>query len=82
MKVILAGASGYIATEILRQSLQQPGITTLVALARRPISAPPSISPEDAAKLRSVRIEDYPAAPEGYTNDVRKEFAGAGACIW
>ena len=75
MKLIVAGATGYVASEVIRQSLRMPGITSVVALARKPVVAPEG---SDAAKFRSVVVEDYGSYPE----HVRKEFAGANACIW
>ncbi|KAH8911605.1 hypothetical protein BR93DRAFT_975569 [Coniochaeta sp. PMI_546] len=79
MKLIIAGASGFVAQEVVRQSLKRPDITAVVALSRKPVSVPSDIGGEaNAAKLRSVVIEDYTNFPE----DVRKEFEGAGACIW
>lgn len=80
MKLIIAGASGYVAEELLRQSLKRPDITSVVALSRKAVSAPSDVGAEssNAAKLRSVVIEDY----EDYPEDVRKEFQGADACIW
>ena len=75
MKLIITGASGFVATELVRQSLLRRDITSVVALARKPVSAPPGT---DAAKLKSVVVEDYGTYPES----VRKELAGANACIW
>ena len=79
MKLIIAGASGFVASELLRQSLRRPEITSVIALARKPVSAPENLGPEaDASKLKSLVLEDY----GHYTEDVKKEFAGADACIW
>lgn len=78
MKLIVAGASGLVATEVLRQSLRHKDIKTVVALARKSVAAPPGTSESDATKLRSVIIADY----ETYPDDVRKEFVDADACIW
>lgn len=75
MKLIVAGANGFVATEVIRQSLLRSDITSVVALARKAVSAPDG---PDASKLKSVVIEDYGSYPE----EVRKEFAGADACIW
>lgn len=77
MKIIITGASGLVATEVLRQSLRQKEITAVIALARRPV-APHNVSDADATKLRSVVIEDY----ENYPDHVRREFRDADACIW
>ncbi|KAK0749665.1 putative nucleoside-diphosphate-sugar epimerase [Schizothecium vesticola] len=78
MKLIITGASGLVATELIRQSLRMREITKVVALARKPVSAPADVSPADAAKLQSVVLDDY----ERYPDDVRAQLAGADACIW
>lgn len=77
MKLIVTGATGLVGTEIIKQSLRIPEITSVIALARHPVE----ISDEsgvDAAKFKSVVIRDYGE----YTDDVKAEFAGADACIW
>jgi len=79
MKLIVAGASGFVATEVIRQSLSLPKITSIIALARRPVSAPSELGQgADASKLHSVVLDNYGSYPE----DVKKHFAGADACIW
>jgi dTDP-4-dehydrorhamnose reductase len=79
MKLIITGASGYVATELVRQSLFLPQITTVIALARRQVSAPDSLGPgADASKLTSIIVQEYDEYPE----DVKKHFADADACIW
>ncbi|KAI0389388.1 NAD(P)-binding protein [Xylariaceae sp. FL0594] len=88
MKLIVTGATGFVGREIVRQSLARPEITSVVALARSPVSvsekqqqvvvAPPGS--DVSSKLRSVVVDDYGAG--AYTDAVRKEMAGAGACIW
>ncbi len=75
MKLVIAGASGFVGSEVLRQSLKRSDITSIVALARKPVVAPEGL---DAAKLKSVVIEDY----EKYPVNIKKELAGADACIW
>ncbi|KAJ6507904.1 putative nucleoside-diphosphate-sugar epimerase [Mycena vitilis] len=75
MKLIVAGATGYVAQEVIRQSLRMPQVTSVVALARKPVVAPDG---EGASKLKSVVIKDY----DNYSDEVKKEFAGADACIW
>ena len=79
MKLIIAGATGFVATELVRQSLAIPKITSVIALARRPVSAPSNLSPgADVTKLHSVTVKNY----DSYPDDVKKHFAGADACIW
>ncbi len=79
MKLIVAGATGFVGREVIRQSLKRPDITAVIALSRTPISPPQQ--PEDGAdisKLRNIILKDYGEYPES----VRKDFAGADACIW
>jgi hypothetical protein len=79
MQLIVTGASGFLANEIIRQSLYSPKITSVIAVARRPVSAPEGLtSGADASKLSSLVIKDYDEYPE----DVKKQFANADACIW
>ena len=79
MKLVIAGATGFVATELIRQSLSIPKITSVIAIARHPVSTPSNLSPTaDPSKLRSVIIENYGSYPD----DVMKQLAGADACIW
>lgn len=78
-KVIVAGANGFVAAETIRQALISPEFTSIVALARRPLSLPSGLpAGTDSSKLQSVVVEDYSALSQ----DVKKHFAGADACIW
>lgn len=74
MKLIIAGATGLIGHELVRQSLQLSAITQVVALARKPIQ----IEASNSSKLKSVTIDDYGEYPE----HIKTELAGADACIW
>jgi uncharacterized protein YbjT (DUF2867 family) len=79
MKLIVAGATGFVGSEVIRLSLKWPDITTVIALSRTPMSLP--LQPKDGAdvsKLRNIIITDY----GDYPDSVKKEFAGADACIW
>ena len=79
MKLIVTGATGFVGTEVIRQSLKNPKITSVIALARRPVALPSNLDQDaDSSKLQSVTIEDYDVYPE----EVKKHFAGADACIW
>lgn len=75
MKLIITGATGFVATEVVRQSLLHPGITKVVAVARKPVDVPEGI---DGSKLENVTVEGY----DEYPPAVREAFAGADACIW
>ncbi|KAF8859615.1 hypothetical protein BDZ45DRAFT_353534 [Acephala macrosclerotiorum] len=74
MKLVVAGGTGLLATEVIRQSLQIPEITSVIALARKPVHA----DGINSSKLKSAIINDYGEYPD----DVKAEFAGADACIW
>ena len=80
MKLIIAGATGYVATELIRQSLRRPDVTSVVALARQNTPVPSDVTGPDAAKLTSVVIKDYETGP--YDGATRNALAGADACIW
>jgi nucleoside-diphosphate-sugar epimerase len=73
MKVILTGSTGYIGKEVLHQCLENPAITSLIALSRREL---PGSTPNP--KLTVVIIEDF----KSYPGPVLEQLKGAEACIW
>ncbi|KAL1892776.1 hypothetical protein Sste5346_006859 [Sporothrix stenoceras] len=83
MKLIIAGATGYVATELIRQSLRRPDITSVVALARKTTPIPNDVTPgsSEAAKFTSVVVKDY-EGPYDADESVKTALAGADACIW
>ena len=79
MKLIVAGSTGFVASEVVRQSLSIPNITSVIAIARRPVSPPSNLGQgADPSKLHSVVLDSYGSWPD----DVKKQLAGADACIW
>ncbi|KAI0884956.1 uncharacterized protein GGS22DRAFT_136474 [Annulohypoxylon maeteangense] len=79
MKLIVAGSTGFVGTEIIRQALSHPEVTSLIALGRREISVPENVGPNaDTTKLKSVICDDF----ENYPQSAKQELAGADACIW
>lgn len=79
MKLIVAGATGYIGTEIVRKALSHPRVTSILALARRTTPVPQNAGPgADSSKLKSVVCDNF----EDYSESVKKELSGADACIW
>jgi hypothetical protein len=83
MELIIAGATGYVATELIRQSLRRPEVMSVVALARKTTPVPSDIVPgsSDAAKFTSVVVKDY-EGPYDADDSVKTALAGADACIW
>ncbi|EMR66325.1 putative nucleoside-diphosphate-sugar epimerase protein [Eutypa lata UCREL1] len=72
MKLIITGASGLCGQELVRQSLSRKEITSVVAVARRPIVAPDNLpAGADASKLRSVVVKDYFATTAEYPEDTK-----------
>jgi len=79
MKLIVAGATGFVGTEVVRQALSHPKITSILALARRPTPVPSNAGPgADPSKLQSVVCDNF----ENYSDTVKKQLAGADACVW
>ncbi|KAJ4288466.1 hypothetical protein N0V90_011701 [Kalmusia sp. IMI 367209] len=73
MKIIIVGATGFVGSEILRQSLLRTDITSVVAVTRRALA-----SSIQSQKLKNVVIKDY----DQYDDDARSAFKGADGCIW
>lgn len=79
MKLVIAGANGFVGTELVRQSLRLPSITSIIALSRRPVdigNGGPSAA--EISKLTTVVVGSY----DTYSDDEKAAFANADACIW
>ncbi len=77
MKLIIAGATGFVGRELISQSLRCPEITSVIALSRKLVT---NLEDEaNATKLKNIIVKDY---DNYYTDEVRREFSGADACIW
>lgn len=80
MKLAVAGSTGFVGAEVIRQALSDPQITSLVALGRRPATTLQNLGPTaDVSKLKSVIIDDFGA---DYPDSVKAELSNADACIW
>lgn len=79
MKLIIVGANGFVAKELIRQSLRLPAIGEIVAVSRSDVPPPSKLYPNsNLSKLQVVKVEDY----DVYTDETKKAFSGADACIW
>lgn len=78
MKLVVAGSTGFVATEIIAQALSHPAITSVIALGRRSPPTPHHLGPS-ASNLKFVLLSDF---DQEYPDDVKRELAGADAVIW
>ncbi|MBT2392182.1 NAD(P)H-binding protein [Streptomyces sp. ISL-1] len=70
MKVVLFGASGMVGQGVLRACLEDPGVTEVIAVVRRPLG-------RNAQKLREVVHADFTnLAP------IAADLTGADACFY
>lgn len=74
MKLILAGATGFIGSEILRQCLRAPAFTSIIVLSRRALPA----ALANHTKLTVIITKDFTVYPA----EVLSQLEGADACIW
>ncbi|WNO69271.1 NAD(P)H-binding protein [Streptomyces sp. AM2-3-1] len=70
MKVILFGASGMVGQGVLRACLEDPGVTEVIAVARRPLD-------RSAPGLREVIHQDFTDL-----GPIAADLAGADACFY
>lgn len=76
MKIVIGGSSGFVGTELVRQALANPNITSIIGLSRRETTLPPSTAGAD--KFKSIVCDNF----EEYPDDVLKELSNVQACIW
>lgn len=77
MKLIIGGSSGFVGTELVRQALTNPAITSIIGVSRRHTPVPPG-STDDSGKLKAVPCENF----EIYSDSFENELKDADACIW
>lgn len=74
MKIIIAGATGFIGREVLAQCRSHPSVTSIVVITRRPLSQ--EICSD--LKVTSVVVDNFLE----YSNDAKMKMEGAAAAIW
>ncbi|KUI52602.1 hypothetical protein VP1G_00065 [Cytospora mali] len=77
MKLVIGGSSGFVGTELVRQALNNPAITSIVGISRRKTPVPPG-STDDSGKLKSVTCDNF----DSYSDTLKKELEDTDACIW
>ncbi|KAL4962455.1 putative nucleoside-diphosphate-sugar epimerase [Aspergillus stella-maris] len=74
MKIILAGATGYIGQTLLNQCLAHPSVTSVLALTRREIDT------------KHPKLRTYIMSTTDWTTyctpALQSELRGASACLW
>jgi hypothetical protein len=76
MKLIVTGATGFVGSEVIRQALRNPAVTSVAVIARKAVPVPPN---EDASKLKSFVLDDWTS---NYPDSLIEHIKGADACIW
>lgn len=71
MKIILTGSTGYVGSEVLRQCLSLPSVTSIISLSRRELDI-------THPKLRVILVKDF----THYSSEILSVIAGADACIY
>ncbi len=73
MKIILTGCTGMIGSEVLRQCILHPSITSIIVVSRRALS-----DSQLSLKVKVIILLDFTS----YPTYLWKDLAGAKACIW
>jgi nucleoside-diphosphate-sugar epimerase len=76
VKLIIGGSTGLVGTELVREGLANPSITTIVGLSRRETPVPEGAP--HGEKLRSVVVDDFC----NYSDEAKAALEDADACIW
>ncbi|KAF1963215.1 NAD(P)-binding protein [Byssothecium circinans] len=80
MKLIVTGATGFVGTEVIRLALRHKAVTSVIALARKPVKVPEHVGPyANISKLHSVVLVDW---IKPYPESVKEQLEDADACIW
>ena len=74
MKLIVAGATGFIGSEVLRQCIASPGVTSILVVSRREPAKELMASP----KVKVILHEDFSEWP----TSLLEQLEGAEGCIW
>ena len=73
MHLILTGATGLIGSAVLHHMINNPSVTGVSVLSRRPVPQADSHN-----KVKVIIHKDFNA----YPSDVLEQLRGADGCIW
>lgn len=73
MKLILAGSTGFVGSEVLKQCQEEAAIDSLIVLTRKPLDVK-NVSP----KTNNIILKDFTQ----YSVDTVEAIRDADACIW
>ncbi|KAI6861007.1 hypothetical protein D0864_06551 [Hortaea werneckii] len=79
MKVLLAGATGFVGSEILKQCIAHNYIQRIYCLTRKPLD-PKVFKGKNGHKVTEILHDDYEAYPNSLLLRLKEE--GVEACIW
>ncbi len=71
MRIILTGATGFVGSQVLHQLIDDPVVTAITALVRRPLGI-------TTAKLDVVHVDDFAR----YDDQLVARLSEHDACIW
>lgn len=74
MKIIITGATGFVGKAVVEECIQNPLVTSIIVLTRRPISDELSAN----VKVTTILHDNF----EQYPDDLLDRLKGAQGCIW
>jgi nucleoside-diphosphate-sugar epimerase len=74
MKVMVTGGTGLVGSNILKKCIDDPRITSVLALSRRELPAELT----DNEKVKVIISKDF----SKYPNELLEQLEGAEACLW
>jgi uncharacterized protein YbjT (DUF2867 family) len=73
-RLIVSGATGRIGGPVLEHALEDPSVSSVIALSRRPL---PDLAIRHS-RLEVVVLDDFTAYPQ----EVIAKLSGADGCVW
>jgi uncharacterized protein YbjT (DUF2867 family) len=74
MKLIVTGATGFIGSEVVRQCISNPTVTSILVVSRRE----PAKEITGSSKVKVILHQDF----SGWPSSLSDQLEGAEGCIW